>query len=60
MTMPTYTVTGTLRLDRGSTPFTRAVEAGSEQHAEDKVLSQLTSEHSISRANIAIADIAEA
>ncbi len=58
--MPTYTVTGTFRAGRTTQRFTRTVDAGSADHAEDKVLSQLTSEHSISRANITVDDVAEA
>lgn len=49
-----YTVTGTVRLGRGEQPFNRSVDAESEDHARELVLSGLTSEHSISRARVAI------
>ncbi len=55
----TYTVRGEFRTGKGEQPFSRTVDAESETHAEDLVLSQLTSEHSISRANITVDDVAE-
>lgn len=55
--MATYTVTGEMRLGRQTQPFTREVEAASEDHARETALSQLTSEHSMSRANVSIADV---
>lgn len=36
------------------TPFERTVEAETEKHAEDKVYSQLGSEHSVTRGKIKI------
>lgn len=55
--MATYTVTGEMQLGRRAQPFTREVEASSEKHARETALSQLTSEHSMSRANVTISDI---
>lgn len=52
-----YTVKGTVRLGRGTQPFERTVDASSEDHARESVLSQLGSEHSISRAQITIDSI---
>lgn len=54
-----YTVSGMFRAGKGEQPFERSVEAESEKHAEDLVVSQLASEHSISRANIDIDDISQ-
>jgi ribosomal protein L20A (L18A) len=55
-----YTVHGEFRTGKGEQPFSRTVDAESASHAEDLVLSQLTSEHSISRANITVDDVSEA
>lgn len=55
-----YVVTGRFQAGRGENQFTREVDAESENHAEDLVLSSLTSEHSISRANIEVEDVSEA
>lgn len=54
-----YTVTGTFRPGRSTQTFTRTVDTESEEHARDTVLSQLSSEHSISRARITIKEVAE-
>ncbi len=56
----TFVVTGRFRTGKGENPFTREVEAESANHAEELVLSSITSEHSISRANIDIDDVSEA
>jgi ribosomal protein L20A (L18A) len=50
----TYTVTGKVKLGRGVQEFSRDVEAESENHARELVLSRLTSEHGTSRANVTI------
>lgn len=54
-----YTVTGTFRPGRSTQTFTRTVDTDSEGHARDTVLSQLSSEHGISRARITIEEVAE-
>lgn len=55
-----YTVQGAFRAGKGTNPFNREVDAESENHARELVYSQLSSEHSISRTNITIDDVAEA
>lgn len=54
-----YTVTGRFRAGKGKTDFTRTVDAESEKHAKELALTQLTSEHSISRANITVDDVTQ-
>lgn len=55
----TYTVTGSIELGREVQEFSRQVEAESPAHAEDVAYAQLTSEHSISRANVDIDEVEE-
>lgn len=52
-----FTVTGRIELGKGVQQFSREVAAESEEHALDLVYSQLTSEHSISRANIDVEEV---
>ena len=54
-----YVVSGKFSTGKGSMPFEREVAAESENHAEDVVLAQLSSEHSISRANISVESVEE-
>ncbi|MCJ7479224.1 MAG: 50S ribosomal protein L18Ae [Candidatus Nanohaloarchaeota archaeon QJJ-7] len=52
-----YTMKGSIELGRGVQEFSREVEAESEEHARDLILSSLTSEHGISRANVSIDEV---
>lgn len=52
--MTEFRFSGVLDVGRDKTPFERTVEAESEEHAEDKVYSQLGSEHSATRGKINI------
>lgn len=53
----TYTISGRIELGRETQEFSREVAAESESHARDLVYAQLTSEHSISRANVHIDEV---
>lgn len=55
-----YTVKGSFRPGRSEQAFERSVDANSEKHARDTVLSQLSSEHGISRARITVDEVTEA
>ncbi|MFB6208090.1 MAG: 50S ribosomal protein L18Ae [Candidatus Nanohaloarchaea archaeon] len=57
--MPTYRFSGKISLGRGVHGFERQVEAKSLNHAEEKLFSELGSEHSIPRSKIAIEDSGE-
>lgn len=54
-----FVVTGEFRTGKGQQPFNREVDAESADHAEELVLSQLTSEHGISRANVDVDGVDE-
>ena len=54
LTMATYTFTGKIEMGKETQKFEREVEAESEKHAKEKVLSELGSEHSTSRGNITL------
>ena len=57
--MSTFTFRGEIDLGRSKHGFEREVEAESESHAEDKLYSQLGSEHSINRNKIEITEVEE-
>jgi large subunit ribosomal protein LX len=52
--MTEYKFSGKIQLGRETQPFTRKVEAESENHAEDKVYAELGSKHSVPRSSIEI------
>lgn len=52
--MTTYSFSGEISLGKGVQPFEREVEAETMKHAEDKLYSQLCSEHSINRSKLDI------
>jgi ribosomal protein L20A (L18A) len=52
--MTEFRFSGVLDVGMDKTPFERTVEAETEKHAEDKVYSQLGSEHSVTRGKIKI------
>jgi len=54
MYMATYSFSGKVRMGSRVQKFDREVEAESEEYAKEKVLSQLGSEHSVSRGNIEV------
>lgn len=54
-----YTVKGSFRPGRSEQTFERSVDASSADHARDQVLSQLSSEHGISRARITVEEVVE-
>ncbi|MDY6776828.1 MAG: 50S ribosomal protein L18Ae [Candidatus Nanohaloarchaea archaeon] len=54
-----YTIEGEIELGREVQSFSREVEAESEDHARDLVLSSLTSEHSIPREKVSIREVSE-
>jgi len=58
--MATYKVTGKIDLGREKNKFEREVSAESEKHAEEKIYSELGSEHSKNRGKITINEIQEA
>lgn len=58
--MTVFDFSGKVELGIQKQPFSREIEAESEKHAEDILLSQLTSEHNISRSNIEIEEAEEA
>lgn len=57
--MTEYRFSGQLDTGRAETPFERTVEAESIKHAEEKVYSQLGSEHSVTRGKITIEESEE-
>jgi len=57
--MTEFKFSGRVELGIEEQPFTREIEADSEKHAEDKLYSQLTSEHNISRSKVEIEDTEE-
>lgn len=57
--MTEFKFSGRLELGFEEQPFTREIEAESEKHAEDKLYSQITSEHSISRSKVELEDTEE-
>lgn len=57
--MTTFKFSGRVELGFEEQPFTREVEAETEKHAEDKLYSQLTSEHSISRSKVEVEETEE-
>lgn len=57
--MNEYRFSGVLDVGMDKTPFERTVEAESEKHGEDKVYSQLGSEHSVTRGKIDIQESEE-
>lgn len=52
--MTEYRFLGQLDTGRKETPFERTVEAESLKHARENVLSQLGSEHSVTRGKITV------
>jgi len=52
--MATYTFSGKIKMGQETQKFEREVEAESEKHAKEKVLSELGSEHNTSRGNITL------
>ncbi|MFB6204655.1 MAG: 50S ribosomal protein L18Ae [Candidatus Nanohaloarchaea archaeon] len=52
--MPTYRFSGKISLGRGVHGFERQLEAESLSHAEEKLFSELGSEHSVPRSKIEI------
>ncbi|MFB6143885.1 MAG: 50S ribosomal protein L18Ae [Candidatus Nanohaloarchaea archaeon] len=57
--MTTYSFAGKISLGKGVQPFEREIEAESEKHAEDKLYSQLCSEHSVNRSRVEIEESGE-
>ncbi|MFB6174576.1 MAG: 50S ribosomal protein L18Ae [Candidatus Nanohalobium sp.] len=52
--MTNYKFSGKINLGIEEQPFTREIEAETKKHGKDKLYSQLTSEHNISRSKITI------
>lgn len=50
--METYTFSGKIQMGKDEQKFEREVEASSEKHAKEKLLSELGSEHSVTRGSI--------
>lgn len=50
--METYTFSGKIQMGKDKQKFEREVDASSEKHAREQVLSQLGSEHSVTRGSI--------
>jgi len=57
--MTEYSFSGKIVLGKKEHPFEREVEAESEKQAEDKLYSELGSEHSVPRGKIEIEDVEE-
>lgn len=57
--MSTFKFSGQVELGLEDQPFSREVEAETEKHGKDKVYSQLSSEHSISRSKVDIEESEE-
>ncbi len=57
--MTTYKFSGKINLGIEEQPFSREIEAESEKHGKDKLYSQLTSEHNISRSNVTVEETEE-
>jgi len=57
--MTKFRFSGVLDVGMDKTPFERTVEAESMDHGEDKVYSQLGSEHSVTRGKIDIQESEE-
>lgn len=57
--MPTYTFSGKITIGRSSPGFQREVEAESRKHAEEKLFSELGSEHSVPRSKIVVEEVEE-
>ena len=57
--MTTYRFSGKIDLGRDAPEFEREVDAESEKQAEDKLYSQLGSEHSLNRGKIIIDEVEE-
>lgn len=58
--MSTFKFSGKIDTGRRTTAFEREVEANSLKHAEEKIYSQLGSEHSVDRSKIEIDESEEA
>ena len=58
--MTTFEFSGEIQLGNHKQPFNREIEAESEKHAEDKLYSELGSEHSASRSRITVENSEEA
>lgn len=52
--METYSFSGKIKMGKETQKFEREVEAESEKHAREKVLSELGSEHSVPRGSISL------
>jgi large subunit ribosomal protein LX len=52
--MSKYNFSGKIQLGNHKQPFQREIEAESQKHAEDKLYSELGSEHQVSRSKITI------
>jgi len=59
ISMTTYRFSGEIDLGRDSPVFEREVNAESEKQAEDKLYSQLGSEHSLNREKITVEEMEE-
>ena len=57
--MTEFRFSGVLDAGMDKTPFERTVEAETEKYAEDKIYSQLGSEHSVTRGKINIQEVEE-
>ena len=57
--MTRYRFSGEISLGRSTHGFERDVDADSRDHAEEKLYSELGSEHSITRGKISIEDVEE-
>ncbi|MFP4038448.1 MAG: 50S ribosomal protein L18Ae [Candidatus Nanohaloarchaea archaeon] len=54
--MEEYSFSGKIRMGNQWQKFERTVEAESEKHAEQKLLSELGSEHGVARGNIKLSE----
>ena len=57
--MTEFKLSGKVELGIEEQTFTREIEAETEKHAKDKIYSQLTSEHNISRSKVEIEETEE-
>lgn len=58
--MTEYNFSGEIQLGNHKQPFNREIKAESKKHAEDKLYSELGSEHSVSRSRITVEEGEEA
>jgi ribosomal protein L20A (L18A) len=57
--MTIYKFSGKINLGIEEQPFSREIEADTEKHGKDKLYSQLTSEHNISRSKMTVDETEE-